>query len=137
MENNEHLEHHGIKGMKWGIRRTEAQLARARGKVERLEAKLAGKDGGSSKGASVKAPAQRSISDMSDDELRSVINRKTLEQQYRNLNPEKVSAGKKFASHVANQIIIPASTTVARNAAQKIMSKIVDSAIDKVMDKKK
>lgn len=29
----EELEHYGIKGMKWGVRRTEAQLARARGKV--------------------------------------------------------------------------------------------------------
>ena len=30
MENNT-LVHYGIKGMKWGVRRTEAQLARARG----------------------------------------------------------------------------------------------------------
>lgn len=29
------LEHHGIKGMKWGVRRSEAQLARAAGKKPR------------------------------------------------------------------------------------------------------
>lgn len=30
------LYHHGIKGQKWGVRRTEAQLARVRGALERM-----------------------------------------------------------------------------------------------------
>lgn len=32
MEYTPYLVHYGIKGMKWGVRRTDAQLARARGK---------------------------------------------------------------------------------------------------------
>lgn len=31
----EALEHYGIKGMKWGVRRTEEQLARARGAIKK------------------------------------------------------------------------------------------------------
>lgn len=51
MVNNE-LRHHGIKGMKWGIRRSEAQLARARGKETSSDD---GSDGKKSKGVLGKA----------------------------------------------------------------------------------
>jgi len=36
MENTE-LYHHGIKGMRWGVRRTRAQLARLRGPSKKTE----------------------------------------------------------------------------------------------------
>ena len=31
--------HHGIKGMKWGVRRSEAELARARGETPKTTSK--------------------------------------------------------------------------------------------------
>ena len=31
--NNDYIYHHGVKGMKWGIRRTKAQLYKVRGKL--------------------------------------------------------------------------------------------------------
>lgn len=37
--NQNELAHYGILGMKWGVRRTEAQLARLSGKVDKLKAK--------------------------------------------------------------------------------------------------
>lgn len=114
MKQNE-LFHYGIKGMKWGVRRTEAQLARARG--ERLPSENNRKAGVSKSSSS----AKKKVSEMSDDELNRAVRRLQLEEQYRRLNPQKVSAGKKFVNKVAKDVLIPAATTVARNTIQRAM----------------
>jgi hypothetical protein len=86
------LEHHGILGMKWGVRRTEAQLGRARG---------------SSK-ASSNGDGKKGVKEMSDDELRKVVNRLQMEQQYSKLLKDDVGKGKQFV-----QKIIKTGATVA------------------------
>lgn len=94
------LVHYGILGMKWGVRRTEAQLARARGK---------------SKSSSdeehedyKKAHSSKNVKTMSDAELRSRLNRLQMEQQYSKLSPSNVNKGKEAASK-----ILKTATTVA------------------------
>ena len=87
------LEHHGILGMKWGVRRTSAQLSRARR--------------GSSKQQS-DSSNKKTAKNMSDDELRRVVNRLQMERQYSQLSQSNVSKGKEYA-----QKVITAGTTVA------------------------
>lgn len=124
MKKNE-LVHHGIKGMKWGVRRTEAQLARARGNTK--------SDEKTSSISTKKAEAtkRKKMSEMSDEELRRVVNRLQLEQQYRNLNPEKVSTGKKFANKVVKDIVIPVATEVAKNEFRKVLTASLDGQAKK------
>lgn len=120
MEQNE-LAHYGILGMKWGIRRTEAQLARARGKTKTDDA-----DDNEKKTSSTSSK-KKSVSEMSDDELRKAVNRLQLEKQYRDLSPKNVSAGKKFVNNVMKNVVVPAATEASKqiirdtitNAAKK------------------
>lgn len=131
--NSNELYHYGIKGMKWGIRRTEAQLARARG--QRPSSESASKNTSATAKAKSSTPARKKVSEMSDDELRQAVQRLQFEQQYRKLNPEKVSAGKKFATKVMNDVVVPAVTEVARNTLRNALTSAVESAISK--EKKK
>lgn len=124
MKKNE-LVHHGIKGMKWGVRRTEAQLARARGNTKSDEKT-------SSTSTKKAEPKKRKkMPEMSDEELRRVVNRLQLEQQYRNLNPEKVSVGKKFANKVVKDVVIPVATEVAKNEFRKVLTASLDGQAKK------
>lgn len=124
MSNNELL-HYGILGMKWGVRRTPAQLARARG--ERTTDSGGSKPKASSS-SSKSSSSKRSVSEMSDDELRKTVQRLQLEQQYRNLNPQKVSTGKKIVDKILKDVVVPAATEVGRNAFKKALESAVDSA---------
>lgn len=95
---NNMLMHYGILGMKWGIRRTPEQLARARGRSTTDESHEDYK----------KAHTSKSIKSMSDAELRNRLNRLQMERQYSQLSSSNVSKGREYV-----QKIIKAGTTVA------------------------
>ena len=68
------------------------------------------------------------IKDMSDEELRSVVTRLQLEQQYRQLRPEQVSAGKRFADKVMKDVVAPAATEVGKNVLKDYMTNAIKKA---------
>lgn len=115
MEQNE-LAHYGILGMKWGIRRTEAQLARARGKTKSDDA-----DDNEKKTSSTSSK-KKSVSEMSDDELRKAVNRLQLEKQYRDLSPKNVSAGQRFVNKVMKDVIVPAATQASQQMIREALT---------------
>ena len=95
---NYYLTHYGILGMKWGVRRTPAQLARARGRSTTDKSHEDYK----------KAHTPKSIKSMSDAELRNRLNRLQMERQYSQLSESSVNKGKEYA-----QKVFKAGTTVA------------------------
>lgn len=129
------LYHHGVKGQRWGIRRyqnkdgtlTPAGRKRA-DKLRNQYLKLTGKKqlrGDKSKQSSQTSEKSKSISEMSDAELQQVINRKRLEQQYLQLSPKKVSAGKKFV----DKVLLPAATEAGKKALSSYMEKQFRAAL--------
>lgn len=140
------LQHWGIKGMKWGVRRyqnkdgTLTALGRKREKEMSDKLKSAKKENEALKkeNEALKKSAQanrpKGVSEMSDAELRERVNRLNMEQQYKqyvsNLYPETKSRGQKFVDKLVNDVLIPAAVDVGKNTAKSIMSNMVKSALE-------
>lgn len=116
--NNNELYHHGIKGMKWGVRRTDAQLGHDTGKIDLQKTKKKVDAAGTivnetrninntaSKKVQKKAQKQKlsEAKTMSDQELRERVNRLNMEQQYARMSTEQINAGRSNVSSVLNNV---------------------------------
>lgn len=113
--------------------KTQSQLDKLEAKRKEIEALKSGKS--SSKSTS-KESSKTSVKDMSDDELRTVVNRLMLEQQYKRLKPEQVSKGKQFVDSVMKNVVAPAATEVGKNVLKNAMTNAITKATSE-KDKKK
>lgn len=138
MEYNNELYHHGIKGMRWGVRRYQNKDGSLTPAGQKRRAKLEGeleKLGGQKKTSDDDnaATSKKSISEMSNKELQEYTTRMQLEKNYydaqRNLAaslpPKKVSMGEQLAKKAMNEVIMPA----AMNAGKAYLDKALKQAI--------
>lgn len=112
--------------------RTQAKLNKLDEKRKEIEALKSGKP----IAKKTKQSSTPSVKEMSDDELRRVVNRLLMEQQYAKLKPEQVSTGKKFVDKVMKDVVAPAATEVGKNVLKDAMTKAVKSATEDASKKK-
>lgn len=130
MENN-YLEHYGTKGQKWGIRRyqykdgTLTPLGRKRlEKLTKEQSKLLT----NSKQQEEKAPAKKSVKDLSDEELRSTINRLQMEKQLTELTKQPET---KKGKNVVGQILSKSGQAAASTLTTAAFTYLGKQAIKK------
>ena len=111
------LKHHGVLGMRWGVRRVRPKSSSG-SRFSRKSYKN-----------SVE-PKKKTIKDLSDNELRSKINRLELEKRYKELSSsdKQSSRGKKFVMDVletsGKSSAIRFTTFVMNKGADKVLSEL-------------
>jgi hypothetical protein len=111
---DDYLEHFGILGMHWGIRRTREFLARLAGRHKENKAKRAATD--------VANPAKakkRRLSELSDEEIRVKVARMKLEDEYKMLMEKRGQKVKKGESYVKG---------ILKNSGKTLVSKFIEGA---------
>lgn len=121
MENDdEYLQHYGVKGMQWGVRRSAKQLAKAAGKrkLSPEEAKVVA--------ARKSAKSNRRVLD--DADLDRFISRLEKEKKLKNLIEDDLTPGQKAAkmllSDVGKRTISTALAGAGSYAAYKAAGKV-------------
>ena len=126
-----YLQHYGVLGMKWGVRRTPAQLGRSsNGSTKRKRFSIGVKKSVPKQDIQSKKKKKKTIKDLTDDELRQKINRLRMEQEYRNLSPAQISTGKKVVDRILKNVVTPAAEDVAKQLTKSMMTKAVNKAFN-------
>ena len=119
---NPKLEHHGIKGMRWGVRRKNPSGGKTSGQTSTTSTTR------SSDSATAAALKGRSLATMSNKEIQTLAARLDLEKRYAALNPKQQSISQKliqdFFQKFPNKLVEKSADYAATVAWRIIQSKL-------------
>lgn len=156
------LAHHGVKGMKWGVRKkrqsrvdTSAVNELARRKNQNIgmvdpstvgpkktgNPNVAMPDHGTLSKASGGLVRRPNTAHLTDKQLQDTINRMRLDQQYAELTAPKMSPGKKWIKGLGTKLANNLQDAIAKNASQMIVTSarkyLTDAAKNRAVNKAK
>lgn len=117
-ETQEFLEHYGVKGMKWGVRK-DRKGRRSKSAFQKLKDKSASDDRTRYKKSS-DAPAR-----LTDAELEKRIKRLESEKKYNELNSRTVSQGEKLVTEVITNAGRKVATVTLAGAGLLVAKKFI------------
>lgn len=125
------LEHSGVKGMRWGVRRTPAQLAAGKASSDKSIREKLGLRPKAAKPASSGSSSSGTSHHIPDHELQALVNRMRLEQEFRKLSSE--AAPHKKADGFIKSLI----KENGKRQVQRVAKSALDLAIEQALAKEK
>lgn len=113
----ESLYHYGILGMKWGIRRFQPYPKGQGHKGKFLGRKT--KDQKKVEKQRAKPPSKKAIKDMTDQELKEVVDRLQMEKRYRDLTTAQKSQGQKLVADILNDAAKQAASAYVKKTLKE------------------
>jgi hypothetical protein len=122
------LIHHGIKGQKWGIIRSLSALRK-----NRRTSDTDSNQNSKKKSPKVKKVKRVSMKDLSDDELKKILNRMDMEKRYAQLNKKEKNSANKFVG----DLLRDSAKETAKKYVSQYMSKGVDYLLKEAVKQSK